>query len=188
MSSHPPSPPPSPTSFRVSALAQNSATPFEIRTNAAQNEAIAAELGLLGLRKMRFSGQIQARGDADWTLTATLGATVVQPCAVTLDPVTNRIDTKIERVFIKEIEVFDDDEEEIEMPEDERTDRLGKWIDVEAVMVEALSLALPEYPRKADADLQQAIFTEPGTAPMTDEAARPFAGLAALKDKLTSDD
>lgn len=179
--------PPSPTSFRAAELAQNSATPFELRTNAEQNTAIAGELGLLDLRKLRFVGRIKASGQSDWILNATLGATVVQPCSVTLEPVTTRIDTTVERMFLKEIEVYEG-EEEVEMPEDERTERLGQWIDVEAVMIEALSLALPEYPRKDGADLGQAIFTEEGAAPMTDEAARPFAGLAALKDQLDPKD
>lgn len=178
---------PSTSAFRVAELSQNSATTFEIRTDAAQNSAIAGELDLLDLRKMRFTGQIKAMGDADWVLKATLGATVVQPCSVTLEPVTTRIDTTVERVFLKEIETYDD-EEEVEMPEDERTERLGQWIDVEAVMVEALSLAVPEYPRSAGADLGEAVFSEKGVAPMTDEAARPFAGLAALKDQLDPKD
>ena len=51
-------------------------------------------------------------------------------------------------------------------------------------MIEELSLAVPEYPRSPDATLEQANFTKPGETPMSDEDARPFAGLAALKDKL----
>ena len=178
---------PSTAAFRVAELSQNSATPFEVRPDAPKNTAIAAELDLLDLRKVRFVGKIKAMGGADWVLSATLGATVVQPCSVTLDPVTTRVETTVERVFLKEIETFDD-EEEVEMPEDERTERLGQWIDVEAVMIETLSLALPEYPRSKDADLGEAIYSDKGVAPMTDEAARPFAGLAALKDQLEPKD
>ena len=51
----------------------------------------------------------------------------------------------------------------------------------------ALVLALPEYPRSEGAELGEAIFTEAGLAPMKDEDARPFAGLAALKDQLKPD-
>jgi hypothetical protein len=35
--------------------------------------------------------------------------------------------------------------------------------------------------------LGEAIFTKAGLAPMKDEDARPFAGLAALKDQLKPD-
>jgi uncharacterized metal-binding protein YceD (DUF177 family) len=63
-------------------------------------------------------------------------------------------------------------------------------IDVSAVMAEALALHLPLYPRAGGADLGEAVFTEPGLAPMRDEDAKPFAGLAGLRDTLTgrSDD
>jgi hypothetical protein len=53
-----------------------------------------------------------------------------------------------------------------------------------AVLAEALALALPDYPRAPGAELGQAVFAEPGIEPLRDEALRPFAGLAAFKDRL----
>jgi len=47
-----------------------------------------------------------------------------------------------------------------------------------------LSLALPAFPRSADASLGDAQFTAPGQEPMTNEDAKPFAGLGALRDAL----
>ncbi len=61
---------------------------------------------------------------------------------------------------------------------------LTATIDLGALMVESLALALPLYPRAEGAHLRQAIFTEPGAAPLTDDDARPFAGLKSLRDKL----
>jgi hypothetical protein len=55
-------------------------------------------------------------------------------------------------------------------------------LDLAALMTEALVLALPLYPRAPGAELGSAVFAEPGTAPMTDESARPFARLGLLKD------
>ena len=43
------------------------------------------------------------------------------------------------------------------------------------------------YPRKADAPAGDARVTEPGKVAMTDADTRPFAGLAALRDKLSGD-
>ena len=178
--------PPSLLALRVADLPHNSIKTFDLRPDPAQNEAIAAELGLLGLRKLRFSGQIAAEGKSDWRMSGTIGATVVQPCTITLEPVTARIDQPVERFFVKHLESFEEDE--IEMPEDENIEQLGAWIDPEATMIEALSLALPEYPRAEGAKLGEAIYSQPGIEPMTDESARPFAGLAALKDQLKSGD
>ena len=178
---------PSRSALRVSDLAQNSATGFEITPDAGAVRAIADMLDLSSLRKLRFVGEVRAQGSADWLLTGTLGATVVQPCGVTLVPVTTRIDTPVRRVFLRDY-VDDIDEPEVEMPEDDAIEPLGAWIDPEAVMIEALSLAAPDYPRAPGVELGEMVLTEPGKAPLTDEAARPFAGLADLQAKMGKDD
>jgi len=179
--------PPSPTAFRVADLPNRGLKKFDLRPDSPTCAAIAEELSLTGLRKLRFYGQIKATGKSDWRLTGTIGATVIQPCTVTLAPVTTRIDQPVERVFVKYIEELDVTEE-IEMPEDDSIEPLGQWIDPEVVMIEALSLAIPEYPRAEGATLGEAIFSEPDITPMTDADARPFAGLASLKDQLKSDE
>jgi uncharacterized metal-binding protein YceD (DUF177 family) len=177
---------PSTTSaYRVTDLPQNSIKKFDLRPEPAKNNEIAAELDLLGLRKLRFVGQLQASGKSDWRLTGTIGATVIQACTITLDPVTTRIDEPVERLFVSDFDMLE--EEEIEMPEDDSIEPLGAFIDPEAVMIEALCLSLPQYPRVEGASLGEAVFTETGKAPMRDEDARPFAGLAALKDQLKPD-
>lgn len=174
--------PPTPTALRVADLPQNADTPFSLRPDAATLRQIAEELGLTSLKKLAFEGKLTALGKNDWQLDARLGATVVQPCVVTLEPVTTRIDADINRLFIKDYS--EPDEPEAEMPEDDRSEPLTPWIDPAAVMVEALALEVPEYPRSGDAALGQVVYTKPGQAPMTDEDARPFAGLADLRRNL----
>ena len=110
----------------------------------------------------------------------------MQPCVVTLEPVTTRIDQTLRRQYVADY--VDIDEPEAEVPEDDSVEPLGQWIDPAVVMIEALALAVPDYPRKNDAQLGQMLYTKPGEAPMTDEDARPFAGLADFKQKLESDD
>lgn len=171
--------------LRVSDLPQNRATPFSIRPDSTELGDIARELGLDGLRKLSFSGQVQAEGKRDWLLTGMLGATVVQPCVVTLEPVTTRIDTEVRRLFLADW--LDPDEEEAEMPEDDESEPLHSVIDLGTVMAEALALALPVYPRKEGVELGEAVFAAPGKKAMTDEETRPFAGLAALRDSLKKD-
>lgn len=172
--------------LRVADLPQNAPTPFEITPGAEVMKALAADLDLVALRKLRFTGQLLAQGRRDWRLEGQLGATVVQPCVVTLDPVTTRIDVPVERTYVAGHET--PEETEVEMPEDDSVEPLGAVIDLDAVMAEALALALPLYPRKDGAGLEDAVFTEPGKAPMRDEDARPFAGLADLRDKLGKKD
>tara|TARA_R110002020_G_scaffold27382_1_gene88264 strand:+ start:97 stop:642 length:546 start_codon:yes stop_codon:yes gene_type:complete len=177
--------PPSDSALRVADLAQNAITEFALRPDAETLSRIAQQMDLSALRKLSFTGTLRSIGRTDWQLQGQLGATVVQPCVVTLEPVTTRIDAPIERRYVADF--ADPDEPEAEMPEDDTTERLGAWIDPAAVMVEALALHIPLYPRKDEAEMGQLVYTEPGQAPMTDEDARPFAGLAGLRDKLEKD-
>ncbi|WP_424986313.1 YceD family protein [Microbulbifer sp. S227A] len=176
---------PDTTSLRVADLPQNTPTTFELRPDPAAQKALADELGLSGLRKLRFAGQVAAQGARDWELTGTLGATVVQPCVVTLEPVTTRIDVDVRRLYVADLPEVTGDE--VEMPEDDSVERLAAVIDPGAVMAEALALALPLYPRKAGTEATNAVFAQKGIKPMSDDDARPFAGLAELRDALKKD-
>ncbi len=174
--------PPSDTAFRVADLSPNAENAFALRPDAPTLAVIAEALDLSALRKLSFTGRIVAQGATGWELQARLGATVVQPCVVTLEPVTTRIDEDVVRRFVRDYS--EPDEPEAEMPDDDTTEALGAWIDPGRVMQEALALAVPDYPRKQDAELGQVVVTKPGETPMTDEDARPFAGLAGLRDSL----
>jgi len=168
--------------LRVATLPQGRSVAFEIEPDAAERGALARKLDLLDLKKLRFVGTVSPIGREDWELTGRLGATVVQTCVATLDPVTTRIDTDVERRFVADYE--DPAEDEAEMPEDEAAEPLGTTIDPAQVMAEALALALPLYPRKPDVERVVVDVTEPGKRPMTDEDVKPFAGLAGLRDRL----
>ncbi|MEO1732122.1 MAG: DUF177 domain-containing protein [Pseudomonadota bacterium] len=173
---------PARTAFRVADLPQNAPTRFEILPDHDALDRFTLDLGITEIRKLRFAGELRALGKRDWQLNAELGATVVQPCVVTLQPVTTRIDTLVARQFLSDLP--EPQGEEVEMPEDDDQELLGDTIDVASVMQEALALAVPQYPRAAQAELGEAVFTEPGKNAMRDEDTRPFAQLAGLRDAL----
>ena len=175
-----------PTPIRLGEGAARREHHFDIAPDAPARDAIAAELGILGLRKLRFAGQLVPRGRRDWSLEAALGATVVQECGVTLAPVTTRLDEKVQRRYQAEVE-DQDLSGEIEMPEDDTIEPLVPTLDLVEVMTEALALALPPFPRAEGAEQDAQVFTEPGKTPMRDEDARPFANLANLRDSLKKD-
>lgn len=176
-----------PTSpLRLADLASRKATQFQLQPNHQERAAIAAAIGIVGIKKLTFTGEIGPVGRTDWELGAKIGATIVQACVVTLDPVTTRIDEAITRIYTVNFE--EPDENEVEMLVDENVEPLPASVDLAAVMIEALSLALPTYPRSEGADLGKAAFTERGIAPMTDEDAKPFAGLGDLRKALENKD
>lgn len=178
--------------LRVADLPQNRPTGFEIRPDAGAIAALAEALDLSALRKLVFAGTLKPVGKGDWRLEGHLGATVVQPCVVTLAPVTTRIEAGVERRFVARPDAFlpgaQEGEAEVEMPDDVSLEPLTPRIDLAAIMAEALALNLPLYPRTEDAELREAVFTEPGKRALRDEDTRPFAGLSDLRDKLTPKD
>lgn len=169
--------------IRLTEIGQRQPLPFDLVPEAEGREALAASLGIVAIRKLRLQGRLTPVGRQDWRLDGVLGATVVQDCVVTLAPVTTRIDEPVARTYLAAVEA--PDAGEVEMPEDDTIEALPQSLDLGEVMAEALALALPPYPRAPGAELGSIIASEPGVAPLTDEAARPFAG---LRDALRRDD
>jgi uncharacterized metal-binding protein YceD (DUF177 family) len=152
----------------------------DLRPDTKERAAIAARLGASGLPKLRLSGRI-APQDGGHVLRARLGATVVQPCSITLVPVTTRIDEDVIRRYLPPHALPDvpppGPGTEIEMPEDDTLEPAPEVLDLAEVLEEALALALPAFPRAPGAELGPAVFAAPGVIPLTDEAASPFAVL-----------
>ena len=168
---------PAPTSrLRVAHLNPHSPTPFALTPDEATRAAIAEELGISALPKLEFKGEIRAQGGDAWALKGQLKARVTQPCIITLKPVKSAIEEEVTRLFSPHVATPEG--EEIEMP-DENVEPLGQFIDLSAVMIEALALALPEYPRADDAELPTTAIEDD-----TPDTRRPFEGL----DKLLSKD
>lgn len=168
--------------FRVAALSPRKPTRFDIVASAEQRIALARELGLSRVESLRFKGEIRPKGKHDYAVVADLQAQIVQPCSVTLQPVKTSITESVERVYLADFTLPDGDE--IEMPTDDTVEPLADVIDPGFVATEALTLAIPLYPRSPGAELGVVAVTEPGIAPLRDGDVKPFAGLAALKARL----
>ena len=174
------------TLLRLADLPTRKITQISYIPDAEAMTRLAGEMGLSALRKMRLEGTLQPLGNKDWRLEARLGATVVQPCSVTLAPVTTRIEEPVLRQYLSDWQVPTDSE--AEMDGDDASEPLPDSIDIAEIAAEALALAVPHYPRVEGATLGQADFAEPGIAPLTDDDVKPFAGLAGLKAKLEKPD
>ncbi|WP_299646903.1 DUF177 domain-containing protein [uncultured Jannaschia sp.] len=172
--------------LRPADLPQRKPTHVRLVPDAGQLEELADRLGVDALRKVRLEGEVRPGPDRDWTLDAALGATIIQPCRVTTDPVTTRIDEPVQRRYSPDYQAPTGDE--AEMPEDDSLEPLPAIIDLGEVLEEALALAIPAFPRAPSADGLALSATPPGADPIDDETIKPFAGLAALKDKLEGKD
>lgn len=163
--------------LRVAHLSPGRDNAFALEPDAAARQAIAAELGLSDLPAMRFSGAVRASGADEWALTGRLEATVVQPCVITLEPVTTVITEPVSLIFSPHVSAPEEDE--VEMGDDS-VEPLGQSIDIGAIAIEALSLALPTHPRAPGAEMPAIAGDD---APEPEETRKPFAGLAAMMKK-----
>lgn len=183
----PPEPAGTPPDFsrpiKVAELPKASEYRFDLEFSDQDLRIIAEILCVPRVKKVGFKGKLMPFGRRDWELEAKIGATVTQECVITLDPVTTRIDQNIRRRFLADLEPGAADSV-VEMDGDDETDRLEPILDLGHIALESIALYLPMFPKKPGATLEKAQFSEPGTAAMTDDDAKPFASLAALKDKL----
>jgi uncharacterized metal-binding protein YceD (DUF177 family) len=164
--------------FRIAALAQRKPTRFDLIPSVVERSAIAAALGLIDLPHARLKGEIRPVGRHDFTLEAELVADVVQPCVITLAPVSSHISDHVSRRYLADW--TEPVGEESEVPEDDTAEALPEIIDAGQILIEALSLALPLYPRADGAEFAGVTAAETGADPLTDEKLKPFAGLADL--------
>lgn len=166
--------------MKIAELAARKPTRFDLVPDAKTRAAIAEWAGITALSVFRLKGELTPKGRHDWLLTAKMTARVEQPCIITLTPVVSDLGENVERRYLADMPEPEGDE--IEMPEDDSAEPLPTAIDLAAVALEALELALPLYPRAEGAEFSDTTVTEPGTAPITDDDVRPFANLRALID------
>lgn len=164
--------------FRVASISGRTTTHVKFRPSAPERAAIAATMGLIDLPALAFDGEIRPLGKRDLILTGRLTAQAVQACVVTLEPVPARVDEPVTRKFIEDWQ--EPEADEVEIPEDDSTEPLPEVIDAVSVVIEALALALPLYPRAPGAALGEAVYAEPGAAPLREADLKPFAALAGM--------
>ena len=172
---------------RVSSL--NNTVDFEFDDVPTEDETneMAALFDVVSIRKMRFQGVIAPFEDNGWLLEGKLGVSVSQNCVVTLERVRTRLDLDVRRIFTPMAEP-DENEITLDASHNDEIEPLGKEIDLGLVAMEALALAIPEYPRVEGAELPESSFSPPEASDIEEEAPKPFAGLAALKEKLSNPD
>jgi uncharacterized metal-binding protein YceD (DUF177 family) len=168
--------------IRMSDLKHRQPTDVTFAPDAPGRLAVALELDILAVKKLRLTGTLTPLGKRDWQLDAVLGATVVQACIITLEPVTTRIEEPVIRRYLADLDPPGPGE--VEMPDDDTMEPLPIDLDLGAVMIEALALALPPYPRAPGAEIGELTVTEPGALPLSSAEVKPFAGLASLRDSL----
>lgn len=171
------------TTVAVATLDQGRAYHVDVQLSDAALADGAVRLGVIALEKVRLAGRLLPQGKRDWRFDGKIGATVTQACVATLDQVRTRLDQRVSRSYLARWEEPAADSV-IEMDPDTDTDPLGDTIDLGALALEAVSLAMPDYPRRDDAEAADMSVAAPGIDPLSDADLKPFAALKALREKL----
>ena len=158
--------------------------PILAEATEAERAALAARLGLRAIEALRFEAATAHWRGPGLRIDMRLIASVEQECVVTLQPVRAEVDETVIRGYLpadrlapppeavgKEIPI------EFDAEIDDSPELLTDVLDLGEVAAEALSLALDPFPRSPDAD--KALAAAAGDAP-----EKPFAALAALRDRL----
>ena len=148
--------------------------------DARERAALARRYAVPGVTAFAVSAAAAPWGPGGWRVEGRARATLTQTCVVTLEPVETEIDEPFARWFAPEARM----EEAAALLDPEARDDLeplGAEIDLGEIAAEIAALAIDPYPRKLGAAFEGRLHGPPDAAPLTDEAARPFAKLAALK-------
>ena len=168
--------------FKVSSLPESGLS-FRETADAEERAALARRYGALGVKRFAVEGKLRREGRG-WRLKARVTARITQTCVVTLAP----LDEPFERLY--EPGAPDPDELlDLDIEAEDPPEPLGREIDPGEAAAETAALVLDPYPRSAEAAPVEAAAAPDGAAPLSDEDVRPkpFAALAALKEKLEKD-
>jgi uncharacterized metal-binding protein YceD (DUF177 family) len=166
--------------LRLASLPRRAPHPVHLRPDAAARAALARELGILGIDRLEMTAELAAEGRAGWRLSGRLSARVTQACVATGAPVRSDLSAEVLRRWLPDPDL--PTAPEAELPEDVSVEPLRPLVDAGEVLREELSLALPDWPRAAEAPVPAPEpAPEPGAATAPAARPNPFAVLAALK-------
>lgn len=147
---------------------------IDLRADAATRAAVAHVAGLAGLARMEAAFDLTRSAAGALHVVGRVAASAQQTCVVTLEPITSEIGEAVDLVFVPgEPAPSIAEAAELAATTEPPEPLVGGTVDLGALAVEFLMLGIDPYPRKPDA-----VFDPPADA---DEAAGPFAALAALK-------
>jgi uncharacterized metal-binding protein YceD (DUF177 family) len=175
---------PIPEFSRPVPMSEIGAGAFELTIEAsdAEMEALTARFALLSLEGLQATISLRSDGNS-MKAQGRFSAQVAQACVASGEPVPARIDESVEIRFLAEGDHSPDSEIELSADDCDTMFHDGRIVDLGEAVAQSLALALDPFPRSAKAKL---VLKAAGVKAEeeVEAEARPFAALAALKDKL----
>ncbi len=143
----------------------------QIEASPREREALARRFGLLALDRLDATVELRREAGEIIAMEAVFSARFVQECVVSLEPVPGAVE---ERFSLRYGPAQPEGDEIVLAGDEEPLEPLdGDAIDIGEAVAQELSLALPEFPRLADAAVEAGGSAAAGPGP--------FAALARLK-------
>jgi uncharacterized metal-binding protein YceD (DUF177 family) len=151
---------PKPEFSRLVPLARLGAEPYyqEIEATSAEREALARRLDLVSLDRLSARVTLTRKAGEAIRLDAEFDAGLAQTCVVSLEPVAGTMSQSFSLVY----GAAEEDQEEIAFAVEEPAFEplTGDAIDIGEAVAQELSLALPDFPRLANAAVEPSTFGE----------------------------
>lgn len=148
---------------------------FDLVAGEGAREAAARAIGLRSLPRLEASFDVARHGREGLRVVGRVSATVGQTCVVSLEPIENEIEEKVDIIFEPQDPSAVAEEGGARLAvQDAPEPLIGGTIDLGVIATEFLTLGIDPYPRKAGA-----VFDAPADP---DDSEHPFAGLAALRN------
>lgn len=161
----------SPVSYPVNvARLSRSGLPVWLEADEEQRAALAAAHGLVSVERLRFDLKLVPWKGDGVRVAGTLGATIVQSCVITLDPLVAEIDEEIDAVLVPEgsklaLPRWAEGEMVLDAEGPDAPETFaGDSIDVGALAEEFFALAIDPYPRKEGAAIGEVAAGDGGEA------------------------
>lgn len=151
---------------------------YQIEASDKERASLAAWLDIPAVRAFHAELRLSRESTDTVAVTGTFRADVDLVCGVTLETFGETLSGTIEALFSKDASAPSapaGGEVDIDLETDEPRPWTVQGVDLGALLAEELSLAVPDFPRKPDAELPADEI-----APAKDERPNPFAVLAKL--------
>lgn len=167
-------------------LARHVGSPLTGEADPAERAALAARFSVPAVLGLSYVAHVSPWGRGGWRVQGTADALLEQVCVVSLEPVQSRVHEGFDRRFLPDALIEQPppgSEIELGAEDADAPEGLGETIDLGEIAAEAIALGIDPYPRRDGVSVGQLVVAPAGAEPLTDEAARPFARLAALRQQ-----
>lgn len=166
------------------ALERSEGETLAAEADTAERAALAERFGVPAVLSLGYRARATRWGRDGWRIVGQAEARLEQTCVVTLEPVETVVTEPFDRRFVPESALdrpSPGGELELDSAMVDGPDGFSGSIDLGEIAAEAVALGIDPYPRREGAEVGRVLSGPKGAEPLTDEAARPFAGLAALR-------